>query len=257
MEEHLPIKAEMYKETSFEKKAEKINLPIEEEQNIKGRKLLEKVLSSLADSNPITKTIKDILSVSEEMEQEVNEYKKNLLLSEYLAKTDNIENEIRKLLTLLTDPYGIIIFNKILQITQENPPDDILIKKLANVIKEIVNQGDYQRLFEKNKFVINEISKISGVGLIILINLRSSFKFELQTITAAGNNITNDWVPECSKSYVSKFHKDHLDWQYQIELTLRQLCSQGLVDATFRQGAIQGPFLVLTEAGKTISDYLL
>lgn len=58
--------------------------------------------------------IVDIIGAHEEIEGKLNESKEALLLGEYLNKSDNQEYALKRLINVITDPYGSILFNKLL-----------------------------------------------------------------------------------------------------------------------------------------------
>ncbi|WP_226530355.1 hypothetical protein [Metabacillus niabensis] len=66
------------------------------------------------------------------MNQNISEVKKMILLEQYFNQTDEQSIAIQQLQSFITNPQGNTLFNKILRIVGESPPDPELTKHLSS-----------------------------------------------------------------------------------------------------------------------------
>ncbi|RBP87888.1 hypothetical protein DFO70_11779 [Cytobacillus firmus] len=95
-----------------------------------GKMLREK---GLALFGPIGEIANTVINWNEEVSKDISDAKKMVLLEEYFNKSDSMEQEIEKLTHFLTNPLGNTLFNKILRIVDDSPPDPELTQHLATV----------------------------------------------------------------------------------------------------------------------------
>lgn len=81
-------------------------------------------------------------------------------MERYFNVSDENEKAISQLVSLVTDPAGSVLFNKILAILVDNPPDDEQFDHFAAALKYII-QSDFGRLFEQHKWAVSQIEKMT------------------------------------------------------------------------------------------------
>lgn len=114
--------SEMYFNTqnkSLEERIKSINLDENYENEVKYNMALDTVKDKILGSFKIGEVITTILDWSDNVNNEIKEAKKAVLLEQYLNKIDKQEDSINKLKLFITQPKGNVLFNKILMILED------------------------------------------------------------------------------------------------------------------------------------------
>lgn len=146
---------------SLEERIKSINLDKDYENEVRSNATLNIVKDKFLGSFKIGEVISTILEWSDDVNNQVKEAKKSVLLEEYLNKIDKQEDSINKLKQFITQPKGNVLFNKILMILEDYPPDLELIAHLAKALRYMVNNDNFGKMFEQHKFALSQIEKLT------------------------------------------------------------------------------------------------
>lgn len=188
------VNPEIYFETqnqSLEKRLENVKLTQEEEDAIVASKTVKTIRDKALGLFKVGELVNTILTWNEEIDSEIKEAKKQILLSSYFDKTDQTEESVEKLISFLTNPQGNTIFNKILRILDNTPPDFELTNHLSTVLKHIIS-SDFQNLFEDHKFALNQIETLTPQVLTLLSDYKCWTPWQLVSYSSDGGRLTHN-----------------------------------------------------------------
>nr|DAG07276.1 MAG TPA: hypothetical protein [Caudoviricetes sp.] len=112
----------------------------------------------------------DIADTGDHLKNKLDDMKKAILLAEYLQKVDDQEQGLLKLSDLITDPYGLSIYSKIVTMLSDSPADDDLLAIMSDYLKKLTEADDLSQIFSQAKSILNLIDKSSPQALILLQN---------------------------------------------------------------------------------------
>lgn len=124
--------------------------------------------------------ISTVINWNEEVNKDIIEAKKMILLEKYFDKADSNERAITMLKDFLVNPQGNTIFNKLLRIVDDSPPDQELMEHLSSVLKVIVSAGRFEELFEQHKYALAQIEKLTPQTLTIIADKNNWCWFEIK-----------------------------------------------------------------------------
>lgn len=242
---------------NLDKRISEVKLNKEEEQEIIKSKTIKTIRDKVLGVFKIGDLINTILNWNEEIDSEIKETKKQYLLSVYFDKTDNTEESIKNIGEFLTNPQGNTIFNKILRVLDNNPPDFELTNNLANVLNHIIN-SDFKNLFEDHKFAINQIELMSPQSILLLSDRKNWPIWKLSSFSSTNGILTHNWIPDFMNIYArNKSINDRLTKE-RIGHSLNDLIKNRYAEAIIlpnkeneKTGAIR-----LTKIGTFIFKYL-
>lgn len=209
--------------------------------------------------------IKEFLDWNEKVDDEIREAKKNALLAEYFNQAEDNADSISALKVFLTNPQGNTLFNKILRILDDSPPDEDLICQLSSTLKHIIDT-DFASLFEEHKYALTQIERISAPALAILADHRAWPQINLQSYQTSGPRVTSDYLSEFHAAYVN--HKGIFDpgMRSRVRHSLDELINIRAVEVFLvGTGGIQGGTVsgsggvatpALGELGQLVAKYL-
>lgn len=195
----------------------------------------EVVIDKLLGMFKVGEVISTVLNINKDINEEIKKAKEEKLLEEFFNKVDGQENCINALKNFITNPYGNIIFNKILAIINDYPVDIELIAHLSTVLTKIVITGEFEKLFEQHKFVLAQIELLTPQSLSILSDYKSFPIFKLDTMTAMGSIVTSSWETEFAEEYCKIKKITDLDISKRVWYTIQQLKNQGYIEAITRE----------------------
>lgn len=135
----------------------------------------------------------DIADTGDKLKSKLDDAKKIQLLSEYLQKTDNHEKALNSLIDLITNPYGLSLYSKIISILSDSPADGDMIEILSDYLRNLTKEESLQNVFSRNKTILTLIDKCSPQALILL---RMYNKWPLvpspQTVISNGGHVQGD-----------------------------------------------------------------
>lgn len=114
--------------------------------------------------------ILDLVDTGDHLKGRLDDMKKTLLLAEYLQKTDDQEQGLHRLSSLLTNPYGLSIYSKIVSLLSDAPSDDDMLDIMSDYLGNLANEKDWGSTFSKNKSILNLIDRSSPLALTLLRN---------------------------------------------------------------------------------------
>ncbi|WP_051910493.1 hypothetical protein [Carnobacterium pleistocenium] len=202
---------------------------------------------------PLGEVASTIIGWNDNMNDEIEKVKEKKLLLQYFEKTDEQTGTVDKLTNFVTDPYGFTIFNKILSILKDTPPDSELADHLSTVLKNVVNSEDFELLFESQKYVLTQIEKLTPQALTIISDMVSWPLIKINASTSYTKKVTSDYHEEFTKEYCKvKNIKDESKIK-RVEHSIRELQKEGLLEAYDKDGPIE---CRLTSIGNEIYQYL-
>lgn len=198
--------------------------------------------------------ISTVLDWNEQVNEDLTEAKKMILLEQYLNKADDHENSINMLKDFLTSPQGNTLFNKILRVVDDSPPDLELTKHLSITLRKIVENGRFEELFEQHKYALAQIESLTPQALTIISDYRQWPPIKIDgVLISEGPKITSDWSGAFTRSYC-KFKGVSDEAKYKRVLhSVIALQSQGLIEA-FRGN--KADFCRLTHVGEDLLAYI-
>lgn len=172
--------------------------------------------------------INKVLGWNDKVNEEIKQAKRDQLLIGYIQRSDDQAAALDKIKRLITSPQGNVLFNKLLWILDDNPPDPELIRHLSSALKHI-SDSDFARLFESHRFALDLIGRTSTAALAILSDSQRWPMFSMAMRTAAGSRVTNDWSPEFSRVYAAAIGLAHA--QNRVQASVGELHRSGLLEA--------------------------
>ena len=191
----------------LEDKLDNIILSEKEVQEVTEKVVGKTLLTAVFESLGLGGVVK-VFETSEEVKKEINERKKAYLITSYLSEVDNIEEEIYKLKTFVSDPAGNTLFNKIIRIVNNNHPNKEYVILLSKILKKITN-SDFQKLFSSHIYALNQIEKLTPQALIVLADYASWPEYTIGNYASQGGTITTEWTETFSEYYTT--HKNITD----------------------------------------------
>lgn len=110
----------------------------------------------------------DIANTGDKLKRNLDDAKKVQLLGEYLQKTDNHEKALNNLVDLITDPYGLALYSKIISILSDSPADGDMLEVLSSYLSNLTKKDNLQKAFSRNKTILSLIDKSSPQALMLL-----------------------------------------------------------------------------------------
>ncbi|KRB54746.1 hypothetical protein [Flavobacterium sp. Root186] len=187
---------------NLETRLQEIELTEEEKEKIISEKTIKTIRDKTLGMFKIGEAINTFLNWNEEIDSELKNAKKEYLLNSYFDKTEQSENSIKQIQQFLTSPQGNTLFNKIIRILDNTPPDIELTDHLANVLKNITN-SDFIKLFDDHKFALNQIELLTPQALTLLSDHKSWPAWNLESYGSQGGRITSNWMPDFISGYSS------------------------------------------------------
>lgn len=152
---------------SLEERASLIKINDIEENDIIKSEIKNAVFEGFIDIVPGASFIKKVIEVADKTDELLNNRKKEMVISAYLNKTDNIEEQFDKLKKLLSDPYGLALYSMTKRLIEENPPTPEFLQSMGSVINYVSNQ-DIEKQFDKTKFLLNILLKLSAQEILLV-----------------------------------------------------------------------------------------
>lgn len=243
------------KSKDFNDYISQVEITPEKEAKIREEFLLKEVADGVIDILPAGKIINTILKSQEKAEEIIREKKEEFLLAQYFSKTTDNTESIKQLKDFLTNPFGVSIFNKILQITDNTLPDPNLLHHLSNALTKVIRSKDFENLFDKHKYVLSRIEILSSQALTLLSDYETWPDFQLENVVAYGGKIANDWVSAFVKEYSIKKKISDPEKFIRVKICLKELERHDLISAQI----INPPNKIrvtLTAAGNEIVEYI-
>lgn len=217
---------------SLEKKIEEIQLTEQTEIDIVASRTKKTVVDKgLSLLGPIGDVISTVLNWNEEVNQDISEAKKLVLISKYFEKVDSQGKALSQLQKLLLNPQGNTLFNKILRILDESPPDEELAEYLSSTLLHIIETDMFEQLFEQHKYALAHIEKLTPQALAIIADYQNWPTIKLGSSINFGPKVTSDWYSEFTQAYCSKKRINDQQKYKRVQHSVIELQRQGLMEA--------------------------
>lgn len=242
------------KKKGLDQRLEKFELTKEEEDAIVASKTTKTIRDKVLGLFKVGEVIATILNWNEEIEGDIKEAKKEYLLASYFDKTDQTKNAIENIKQFLTNPQGNTLFNKILTILDNTPPDAELTDHLATVLQHIIN-SDFTGLFEEHKFALNQLEMLTPQALTILSDYKCWPTWQLTSYSSNGPRLTSHWLPDFVNIYsVSKEISDP-SMKAKISHSMNDLIKNRYVEGMLTTHKLVAAAF-LTDIGKLLVKYV-
>nr|WP_287411898.1 hypothetical protein [Pseudodesulfovibrio sp.] len=201
----------------------------------------------------VTDVINTMINWNETVDADIRRAKKEYLLHEVIIDFQSQGEEIDLLKHFISDPAGNTLYNKIVRILENFPPDEQLSRHLAKAIRHIV-QTDFVGLFESHKYAISQIEQLTPQALTILVDNPNWPEFDPGTTVAHGKTITSDWLPTFTNAYCRAKQVSDLIIGERIGHSIGLLKTNGYMVAQTQEG--KGARCYLTSLGANILPYI-
>lgn len=240
-------------EKSLDERIIQVKLPDKQEEKI----ILDSTTKTIKDKAlglfKVGDIINTVLNWNENINTEIKGAKKDFLLETYFNKVDNLENSILLLKNLISSPQGNTIFNKILSILDNTPPDIELTKHLSNFLTNIV-KTDYNLLFDKQKYILKQIESLSPQSLSILLKHESFPIFPWDGASATDDVVNESTFHSFIDTYIDNNSITDEDKKLIVRHSINELVNNKLIVAILLEGS--DCEARLTDIGKSILEYL-
>lgn len=241
-----------FKKRSLENEINNIKLSDEEVNEIRDSHAIKVFDDKVLGKIPGYKLAKSLLTWNSEVNTEIKNAKKEMLLVNCCSKLNDNGKSIEEIKNFITNPTGNTLFNKILQILDDNPPDPELVQHLSSALLYI-SQSDFEKLFNDHKYALSQIQLMTPHSLTILTDSRNWPSFNPGSYTSNGGVITTDWLDAFSHSYIASKQVEN-GVKKLIKHCVNELISKRFILATVtneKTGNVK-----LTEIGQTIIMYI-
>ena len=215
---------------TLEHRLENIKLSDDEEEKIAAKYAEKTIRDKTLGLFKIGEIINSIINWNDDVDKDIREAKKEFLLANYFERTEKNEVAISSLKNFLTNPQGNTIFNKILRIFDDSPPDLELAKHLSSALKYIVS-SDFVSMFEKHKYALSQIEQLTPQALTILSDFKNWPLLQLRSYSSSGPKITSDWLSEFTGAYSSSKRIIDGDTIERVRHSINELISGRMIEA--------------------------
>jgi hypothetical protein len=256
-----PVKTPIYNPENFltehgrtlEKRLTEVRLPPGTEEIITSGQTKKLVRDKVLGLFKVGQVITAVLNWNEEVDGKIRDLKRDHLLEQYIQKSEENEQSITSLKDFLSSPAGNTLFNKIIRILDESPPDVDLIGHLSSALKHIIS-SDFEGLFSDHRYALAQIEQISPQALAILADVRSWPKFQLISYQSSGRKVVSDWLPEFADAYGGSKNLQERATQSRLRYSLNELSSRRIIEANLLNERLVA--CEVTDIGRLLLPYL-
>jgi hypothetical protein len=191
------------KSQSLDDRIEKIQLGAGAEEAIAGKATRKLIRDKVLGLFRIGQLVSAFISWNENIDRDMREAKKNVLLTQYFDKADDNAAAVAQLRNFITNPQGNTLFNKILRILDDSPPDVELMGQLSSALLHIID-SDFASMFEEHRYALSQIERLSPPALTILADNSNWPQINITDYIANGPKVTSDWLSEFQNAYTTK-----------------------------------------------------
>ena len=197
--------------------------------------------------------INTILTWNEQVDQDMRKAKKEYLLANFIERTEQNELAISALKEFLSSPQGNTLFNKILRILDDSPPDLELANHLAHALRYIVDTN-FAAMFEAHRYALAQIEQLTPQALTILADYVNWPQMKLGSFSTSGPKVTSDWLTEFTRAYVSIKGISDSGVADRVKHSINVLIAGRFIEAHIVKGSEAK--CVLTDVGKMLLPYV-
>lgn len=218
-----------YQRRSLDDHLDSISLGVEESKIAAkaGKKI---IVDQVLGFFPGGELIKGFLSWNDNVESEIKEAKRNILLADYMARCEENADGVRNLKKLVSSPQGNALFNKLLRILDDSPPDTELTDKLSSALKHIIDT-DFASQFEQHKYALSQLERISAPAMTILADHQNWPQMTLGSLNATGSKITSDWMHDFLRIYLASKNISDPGLTSRVRHSIDELSTAKVVEA--------------------------
>lgn len=188
--------------------------------------------------------------VVETINQKVREEKLEILLSEFVGRFENIESAMGQLQKFFQHREGLILFQKIIHILDNEIINDEWADVLANVLKT-VSDSDVKEQFTKHSYILAQIDQLSPHALLLLHKYDSWSKVKFTgSTTMSGQTIVGDWDSQITKLFCANTNTQDGTVKERIRHAFNDLDGRSIFKIT------EGKGVLLTQVGQEIYNYI-
>lgn len=237
------------KNIKLEEILDKVIISEEDKHLLQSNELFNQIKDFVFDSTMLLKIVKKFIDYHDNIEKQIKESKKEILLTEIFNKVKEHEHLLKSYISLLAKPEGIYLLNKILN-NDRNHFDDSFQKYNEDIIINII-KTDFKKLLNIHDYYINLINKLSKISLKILLN--NNWPVDIQGPRIhTGDMVIANWEKRISEEYAKLNNV-----QNQIEIDVIQQCIFELRDNRIIEYSIKENAVDLTESGKNLIVYFI
>lgn len=245
--EHLSLKKQQ-----LDQALQTIVLTDEEVNQLRDGRAVKVLHDSVLGKIPGYKLARCLLTWNEEADREIKNAKKELLLVSCHEKLIGQGQSIEAITNFITNPVGSTLFNKLMQITNDNPPDQELLQHLSTCLKNMCT-SDFEALFSDHKYALSQIEIMTPHSLTILADSSSWPIFDPGSFQSTGPTITSDWLDSFCSHYINAKGVSG-DRRKFVRHCISELMSKRMIVATLHKERLAKASL--TEIGSTIVRYI-
>lgn len=201
----------------------------------------------------IGEIVSEIINWNSAIDEDLKEAKKEYLLAQYFEKNDHNEHALSQITAFLSSPQGNTIFNKILRILDDTPPDIELSDHLSSALQYII-QNDFERLFEEHKYALAQIEKLTPQALTIMADFEQWPLIRLGSSTSTGTKITSDWLFEFTNAYCESKNIHDASLVNRVQHSINDLISSRLIEAHRTDSG--SAKCMIADVGKSLLPYI-
>jgi hypothetical protein len=197
--------------------------------------------------------INTLLNWNDTVDKEIREKKKEMLLATYFERTNRNEYALISIKNFLTNLQGNTLFNKVLRILDDYPPDMELVGHLSSALKCIIDT-DFVAMFEKHKYALSQIEQFTPQALTILADHRTWPIIQLGSYSSDGPRVTSDWLSEFTDAYGSSKSVSDRDTIARISHSISELTTRRIIEANLIGN--DNAKCTITKIGRLILPYV-
>ncbi|EQB07408.1 hypothetical protein L288_09900 [Sphingobium quisquiliarum P25] len=197
--------------------------------------------------------IKEFLDWNDNVDKDIKEAKKNVLLAHYFQKNESNSLAVSELKSFISSAQGNTLFNKIVRILDDSPPDELLMKHLSSALKHMID-GDFIGLFESHKYALSQIEQISPQALAILADKSRWPHMKLGGYSANGTKLSSDWLMEFNNAYSQSKGVFDEETRTRIRYSISELINRRIVEAHLVGQSVAK--CTVTDIGALIEPYI-
>jgi len=215
---------------TLEARIEEVKLSDEAEKQITADHTKKFIRDKALGLFKVGEIVSEIINWNESVDEDLKEAKKEYLLAQYFEKNEQNEEALSQIKSFLSDAQGNTLFNKILRILDDTPPDIELADHLTNTLKYMVS-NNFHKLFDQHKYALSQIEQLTPQALSILSDYKSWPMIQLGTYTSMGGKISSDWLVEFTQAYCSTKNIRDPGVTNRVKHSINELISTRLIEA--------------------------
>lgn len=246
-------------EKSLEERLNKVRLSDQEIAEIIANRTRKDAVRKLLGLFKIGQIASIFLEWNENVTKQIETVKKERLFAEYINKHERVAEAVESLKRFVTNPYGNVLFNKIIQILNDTPPEPELSTHLATVLINMT-QSDFESLFDDHKYALSQIQDLTPQALTVLADHRNWPAFELGFDGGVrqihGGKVASNWTAGFIHKYVEVKAINDAGRKERLQHTVSDLRRKGYMDALTNSVDSNVAKCIPTNIGNTLIRYL-